>query len=195
MVPPPYHHHRSQPRWYRDGTMTSDERVQLGWRVDRKEKEAFEAFVNETMGETPGRKGRALERAMKEYRDDGRDRLILRRLEQIGDALGIEKIKGKSGDPVPLADGSYETPQGKSPGDVEARQRAVINHLLDLAEDERLPIDDRGPFVTQKILRGKIEEVAGVKSRQTVKRYLRDITSKPMFKPHPDRAATWTVKT
>lgn len=173
--------------------MTDENRVQLGWRVDEGVKRRFEQWATEVYGETPGRKGRALESAMKSAMGDDRLGRVEEQLERVADALDVEKVSGKG--PIAMADGLYEVPEGKNPGDVSARQRAVITHLVDLANDGHLPDSDYGPTFHTKVLKRKIEEIADVHSNKTVKRYVEQITKRGPFKRHPDRTGFWVVET
>lgn len=168
------------------------DRPQVRYRVDPAVKRAFEEYVDEFGDTGQGRYGRHLERAMDEYvHGDGLSGLR-QTVNQIADSLGVEKKKGNG--PAVMADGRYHVPEGKNPGDVSARQRAVIDAILDLADEERLPSDEHGHFVNQKIVTTQIEDVAAVHSPKTVKRYLQDITSKSMFRRHPNRPGAWVVE-
>lgn len=171
--------------------MPSD-RPQVSYRVDPTVKRRFEAYVDARDETGQGRYGRHLETAMLQYLEEDRLVAIESAVEDIAHTVGAREKKGKG---TPVADGMYDTPKGKNPGDVGKRQQAVINYLLDAADDGKLPDDDHGHFVTQKILKGKIEEIADVHSTKTVKKYLRDITKTPNFRRHPERPGAWVVRT
>lgn len=175
--------------------MGEPNRVQLGWRVAESTKLRFERYAESLYGETPGRKGRAVEDAMEAFMREDRLARVEEQLDRMADALDVEKVTGKGADAPALADGLYEAPTGKNPGDVSKRQRAVITYFVDLANDERLPEGDYGPMCHRNVLKRKIEEIANVHSEKTVKRYVEAITSKGPFRPHPDRTGFWVVET
>lgn len=171
--------------------MPSD-RPQVKYRVDPEEKRAFEQYVDEIDETGQGRYGRHLERAMRQYRHEDRLSTIANRVDAIAETVGATEKKGKG---TAVADGLMNVPEGKNPGDVSARQRAVITHLVDLAEDDRLPSDGYGHVVTQKVLKDQIEKVADVHSSKTLKQYVEQITAKGPFRRHPDRPGVWVVET
>lgn len=170
--------------------MGSD-RPQVKYRVDRAVKQRFEQYVDGVDETGQGRYGRHLERAMQQYLNEDRLATIEHRVEAIAHTVGAAEKKGKGA----VADGAFAVPAGKNPGDVAERQRAVVTHLVDLANDDRLPSDEYGPFVTQKVLKEQVESVADVHSPKTVKRYVEGVASKGPLRRHPDRPGVWVVET
>lgn len=168
--------------------MTGGDGAQLGYRVDPSVKRQWERYVAAAYGEYQGAKGEAIEDAMR--RQIGADP-VLEQLHNLADALDVEKVRKTDG---AIADGLYAAPEGKNPGDVERRQQAVIDWILDAAEDGRLHEDDRGPVIPRKLLVNRIKEVAGVKSDKTVDQYVRDIASRSMFRRHPDQPEAWLIE-
>lgn len=166
------------------------ERPQLGWRVDPETKKAFQRYVDSLPGSNHGRYGKHLERAMREYIEADRLAHLQEQLELIADNLGVEKV-GKSN--TAIADGRYAAPKGKNPGDVRRRTEVIIDALLDYAEDDILPSDDYGQYVTRKIVTDVIKQVGDVHSKKTIRKYLERVLKRSMFKEHPERAEAWVV--
>jgi len=158
---------------------TTGERVKVGARVDKGVYRAFRNWVEAQTGKQYAEVGRALERAMLEYMDDDRladelsdlsaqtakNEALLRQVLTAVESEAGEKEKGKTGNYA------VEAPTGKSPGDRQGRELAVIAALYQMP----------GEKFTKDTIAEAIRDVAGVSSDRTVQSYIESITDTQAF--------------
>lgn len=142
------------------------DRVAMTAKVDEDVKEQFTEFVIDTKGQKYGEMGRMLERAMQEYMDNDRLARVEAQLDEIQGQLSEEKGERKN------------THAG---GSVREREDAIINDLL--TEE------------TKQVHRRDIEKVIeqhDLTADKTIKKYLQNITDRPVFSPSRS-PSVWTV--
>lgn len=126
-------------------------------KVDEDVKERFTEFVIETKGQKYGEMGRMLERAMEEYMDNDRLARVESQLDEIQAHLESEKTESKN------------THAGRS---VRERENSIISDLL---HEEKMQVHRRD---IEKVI-----EQHDLTSDQTVKKYIQNITDRPVFEP------------
>lgn len=141
------------------------ERKPMTVKVDEDVKDDWEDFVVDTKGQKYGNMGRLLERAMREYMD--RDRLA--------------RVESELAEIRSLVESQKEGDE-KHPGNsVRKREDAAIKLIV---------TPDR-----KQVHRNELEEAIraqNLTSKQTIKKYMKSITSRPVFKSGPS-PSLWEV--